>query len=154
MRSASVCCALSAAPRSEARYTRQRPRAAKRVFPALVLGYIGLMKPAQNSREKAVKSRAAGAAAKRTNHSGRFPELSSLSEADLAELIARAEQELSRRRDRKRAEFFVSIREQAQALGVAPEELVAALSRKQDRAPAPDRRSKVAPKYRNPAKPS
>src|SRR5262245_3241031 len=115
------------------------------------------MRAAQNPREKTAKpraSRAARAAMQRANRSGRLPDLSSLSDADLAELIAHAEQELSTRRDRKKAEFFVSIREQAQALGVAPEELVSALSRKQERPPAADLRAKVAPEYRNPANPS
>jgi DNA-binding protein H-NS len=79
--------------------------------------------------------------------------LSALSDDDLAALIGLAEQEQAARRERKRADFFLSIREQAQALGVAAEDVVAALSRT-DQRPAPDRRAKVAPKYRNPANPA
>jgi len=115
------------------------------------------MKVARNPREKAPKTRApraaAGAAVSRIKLSARLPDLSSFSDDDLAALIGLAEQEQAARRERKRADFFSSIREQAQALGVAPEDVVAALSRKEQR-PAPDRRAKVAPKYRNPANPA
>jgi DNA-binding protein H-NS len=124
------------------------------------------MRAARNPRDKPLESRAprthlpggglnarGAGAASRAKHSGRLPDLTVLSDGDLAALIALVEQELSARRERKRAEFFLSIREQAQALGVAPEEVVAELNRK-DQRPAHDRRAKVAPKYRNPANPS
>jgi DNA-binding protein H-NS len=124
------------------------------------------MRAARNPKEKPVKSRARRAhlpggglndrgagVASSANRSGRLPDLTVLSDDDLAVLIGLVEQELSARRERKRAEFFLSIREQAQALGVAPEEVVAELNRK-DQRPAHDRRAKVAPKYRNPANPA
>jgi DNA-binding protein H-NS len=123
---------------------------------ALALEYIRTMRAVRNPREKTAKSRAQRGTGvmDRAKHSGRLPDLTSLSDDDLAALVGLVEEELAARRDRKRAEFFLSIREQAQALGVAPEELVAALGRKQERPASPDRRAKVAPKYRNPANPS
>jgi DNA-binding protein H-NS len=75
-------------------------------------------------------------------------------------LIRVAERELSARRDKKRAAFFSTLREQAQALGVAPEEIAAELGRKNVKRAATaaaspfDRRATVAPKYRNPENPS
>ena len=115
------------------------------------------MKVARNPREKAAKTRApraaAGTAVSSREQPRRLPDLSSLSDDDLVAVIRLAEQEQAARRERKRADFFLSIREQAQALGVAPEDVVAALSSKELR-PAPDRRAKVAPKYRNPANPA
>ncbi|HTV25861.1 MAG TPA: H-NS histone family protein [Polyangiaceae bacterium] len=89
----------------------------------------------------------------RKGQSAKLPDLRSLSEADLTTLAKHVEQELASRRDTKRLEFFASIRKQAEALGVAPEEVAAELARKGTR-PVADRRSTVAPKYRNPMNPS
>jgi DNA-binding protein H-NS len=82
-----------------------------------------------------------------------------LTDDELAALIRLAELELSARRDKKRAAFFSNLREQARALGVAPEEIAAELGRKNAKPPAAaakgfDRRATVAPKYRNPENPS
>ncbi|HVZ31433.1 MAG TPA: H-NS histone family protein [Polyangiaceae bacterium] len=90
---------------------------------------------------------------------GRLPDLAQLTDDELAALIRVAERELSARRDKKRADFFSSLRQQAQALGVAPEEIAAELGRKNAKRPAAagkefDRRATVAPKYRNPENPS
>lgn len=90
---------------------------------------------------------------------GRLPDLAPLTDDELAALIRVAERELSARRDQKRAAFFSTLREQAQALGVAPEEIAAELGRKNVKRPAAagkgfDRRATVAPKYRNPENPS
>jgi DNA-binding protein H-NS len=79
-----------------------------------------------------------------------LPDVTSLSDDDLAALVEVVEQEQAARRERKREEFFASIRERAEELGVQPEELAAELSRKGARSPS-DRRAKVAPKYRNPS---
>ena len=79
--------------------------------------------------------------------------MASLSDDDLSALLELVEHELVRRRETKRREFFASVREQAEALGVAPEEVAAELARKDARGVA-DRRSTVAPKYRNPMNPS
>ena len=90
---------------------------------------------------------------------GNLPDLAPLTDDELAALIRVAERELSARREQKRAAFFSTLREQAQALGVAPEEIAAELGRKNVKRPAPaskgfDRRGTVAPKYRNPENPS
>src|SRR6185295_7300380 len=101
------------------------------------------MSPARNSKDKPPagtprapgrKPRAQGSggsdgAAKRIP-AGRLPDLTPLTEDELAALIRVAERELSARRDQKRAAFFSTLREQAQALGVAPEEIAAELGRK------------------------
>ena len=50
----------------------------------------------------------------------RLPDLAPLTDDELAALIRVAERELSARREQKRAAFFSTLREQAQALGVAP----------------------------------
>jgi DNA-binding protein H-NS len=96
----------------------------------------------------------------------KLPDLGSLSEDELTALARLVERELVERRDQKRKDFFLSIRAQAQALGVAPEELAAELARKPGRAGSErraadgharngtDRRMTVAPKYRNPHNPS
>ncbi|HVY29674.1 MAG TPA: H-NS histone family protein [Polyangiaceae bacterium] len=81
--------------------------------------------------------------------SGKLTELSSFSDDELAALASGAQAELAARRERRRAEFFERIREQARALDIDPEEVVAALSRKGARS-GTDRRAAVAPKYRNP----
>jgi DNA-binding protein H-NS len=80
---------------------------------------------------------------------GRLPELSTFSDDELAALANSAQAELAVRHERRRTEFFERIREQARALDIDPEEVVAALSRKGVRSGA-DRRAAVAPKYRNP----
>jgi DNA-binding protein H-NS len=77
-------------------------------------------------------------------------DISALSDDELEALITTAQQELSTRREKKRSEFFASVREQARALGFDPSEVAAALGRKGKRATS-DRRAAVAPKYRNPA---
>ena len=135
------------------------------------LGYTCGMSPARNSKDKPAagtprsagrKPRANGASgdgAARRIPAGRLPDLAPLTDDELAALIRVAERELSARRDKKRSAFFSSLREQAQALGVAPEEIAAELGRKNARRPAPaasgfDRRATVAPKYRNPENPS
>jgi DNA-binding protein H-NS len=129
------------------------------------------MSPARNSKDKPSagaprtpgrKPRANGSSgndgAKRIP-AGRLPDLAPLTDDELAALIRVAERELSSRRDQKRAAFFSTLREQAQALGVAPEEIAAELGRKNAKRPAAvaqvsDRRATVAPKYRNPENPS
>jgi DNA-binding protein H-NS len=80
-------------------------------------------------------------------------DVTALSDTDLDALIAAAEQERTTRREKKRSEFFASIRDQARALGFDPAEVAAALAKKGKRA-GTDRRAAVAPKYRNPANPA
>ena len=114
------------------------------------------MKPSRSAKPKSTKRHANGpsGASARKPPSVKLPDLSSLSEDDLSALAERIEQELRSRRDTKRRDFFASIRKQAEALGVAPEEVAAELARKATTPPVTDRRSTVAPKYRNPTNPS
>lgn len=98
----------------------------------------------------------------------KLPDLTSLTEDELTALGGLIERELAGRRDQKRRDFFASMRSQAQALGVAPEELAAELGRKPARVAAErrgadgrgsarnggDGRATVKPKYRNPEDPS
>ena len=136
------------------------------------LGYTCRMSPARNSKDKASagtprapgrKPRVQGSSgsdgAVKRIPAGRLPDLAPLTDDELAALIRVAERELSARRDQKRAAFFSTLREQAQALGVAPEEIAAELGRKNAKRPTAaskvfDRRASVAPKYRNPENPS
>ena len=111
------------------------------------------MKPSRTSKPKSKRNADGPSSAVRKGQSAKLPDLRSLSEADLTTLAKHVEQELASRRDTKRLEFFASIRKQAEALGVAPEEVAAELARKGTR-PVADRRSTVAPKYRNPMNPS
>jgi DNA-binding protein H-NS len=120
--------------------------------------------PVRSSKDKSAKQRARRGAARVALD--KLPDLSALSEDELTALAGLVEQELAGRRDQKRKDFFVSIRAQAQALGVAPDELAAELARKPVRGAAErggadgrarngtDRRATVAPKYRNPNNPS
>lgn len=122
--------------------------------------------PARDPRDKPAKPRARKGSARIA--AGKLPELSLLSEEELAALGALIERELAGRRDQRRKDFFASIRTQAQALGVAPEELAAELGRKPVRGAVAaragdgrassrdgaDGRAKVKPKYRNPGNPS
>jgi DNA-binding protein H-NS len=110
------------------------------------------MRTARQSKDRPkLRANGAGAAAPaKRSHSGRLPDITALSDDDLAALLEVVGQEQAARRERKREEFFASIRERAEQLGVEPAELAAELSRKGVRS-APDRRAKVAPKYRNPA---
>ena len=121
------------------------------------------MSPARNPKDKPRKPRANGSAsgdgAVKRIPAGRLPDLATLTDDELAALIRVAELELATRRDKKRADFFSSLRVQAQALGVAPEEIAAELGRNKAKRPATvgkggDRRMTVAPKYRNPENPS
>jgi DNA-binding protein H-NS len=110
--------------------------------------------PAARESKGRSKVRANGAgraaASARKNHSGKLPDVSLLSDDDLSALLEVVAQEQAARRERQREEFFASMRERAQELGVEAEELAAELRRTGARS-APDRRAKVAPKYRNPA---
>ncbi len=121
--------------------------------------------PARDSRDKPARARARKGAPRVA--SDRLPELSSLSEQELTALAASIERELRERRSQRRKDFFATIRAQAQALGVAPEELAAELARQPARGASErravqgrgstngvDGRAKVAPKYRNPNNPS
>jgi DNA-binding protein H-NS len=124
------------------------------------------MSPARNSKDKPsagtprrrrprLNGSSASAAAAQRVPAGRLPDLAALSDDELAALIRVAERELSARRDKKRADFFSSLRAQARALGVAPDEIAAELGRKNVKRTAAagkggDRRATVAPKYRNP----
>lgn len=116
------------------------------------------MSPARKSKDKPRPRTNGGDGAEpaRRIPAGRLPDISALSEDELAALIRLAERELAGRRDKKRAEFFASLRSQARALGVAPEEIAAELGRKskESKPRATDRRATVAPKYRNPENPS
>lgn len=117
-------------------------------------------------RDKQAKARARKRSARIA--ADKLPDLSSLSEEELAALGRLIEQELGERRDQKRKDFFASIRSQAQQLGVAPDELAAELARKPARAATErhaadgrsgalngaDGRARVKPKYRNPNNPS
>lgn len=136
------------------------------------LGYTCGVSAARNSKDKPSggaprtpgrKPRANGAGdsdgGTKRIPAGRLPDLAPLTDDELAALIRAAERELSARRDQKRAAFFSTLREQAHALGVAPEEIAAELGRKNVKRPAAaskvfDRRATVAPKYRNPENPS
>jgi DNA-binding protein H-NS len=80
---------------------------------------------------------------------GRLPEIAALTDDELLALVAGAQTELTARRERRRAEFFETIREQARTLGIDPNDVAAAFARNVKRA-GNDRRSSVAPKYRNP----
>ena len=113
------------------------------------------MRAARDSKKKSSKRSPSGtgAAAARKFPAGKFPDMTALSDDDLAALVSLVEQELAGRRERKRREFFASVREQAEALGFAPEEVAAELGRKGARGVA-DRRTTVAPKYRNPMNPA
>lgn len=120
----------------------------------------------RQSRDKAAKPRARKRSARIP--ADKLPDLSSWSEEELTALGGLIEQELAGRREQKRRDFFASMRSQAQALGVAPEELAAELGRKPGRATAErrasegrgsthngaDGRATVKPKYRNPHNPS
>ena len=111
------------------------------------------MAAARESKNRSkVRAKGGGRAATpvRRSPSGKLPDVTGLSDDDLVALLEVVEQEQAARRERKREEFFASIRERAQELGVEPEELAAELSRKGARSVS-DRRGKVAPKYRNPA---
>jgi DNA-binding protein H-NS len=70
-------------------------------------------------------------------------DLAALSDAVIAELLAQGQRELEHRKTKREADFIASTREGAQALGITPTRLAAALTR--------DGRSKVKPKYWNPA---
>jgi DNA-binding protein H-NS len=102
------------------------------------------------NRSKVRAKDAGRAATVRRGPAGKLPDVSGLSDDDLVALLELVEQEQAARRERTREEFFASMRERAQELGVQPEELAAELSRTGVRSVS-DRRAKVAPKYRNPA---
>lgn len=121
---------------------------------------------ARKSREEPPKRRARRGS---RSAAGGLVDLSQLSEQELRDLSSSIERELAGRREQKRRELIASIRSQAQALGVAPEELAAELARKPRRGAAgaaehgaadgrtngaADGRSKVKPKYRNPNDPT
>jgi DNA-binding protein H-NS len=121
------------------------------------------MSPARNSKDKPRRPRSngasSGAGAAQPIPAGKLPDLAPLTDDELAALMRAAERELSERREQKRSAFFSNLREQARALGVAPEEIAAELGRKNAKPPAAaakgyDRRATVAPKYRNPENPS
>jgi DNA-binding protein H-NS len=119
----------------------------------------------RESRDKPAKPRARKRSARIA--ADKLPDLTSLTEEELTALGGLIERELAGRRDQKRKDFFASMRSQAQALGVAPEELAAELGRKPARVAAErrpegrgstrnggDGRATVKPKYRNPENPS
>lgn len=82
-------------------------------------------------------------------------DLTQLSDDDLRAMISLAEQELTARREKTKAEFLSYVREQSRALGYDAAEVKAAFATKGKRATAKasagDRRAAVAAKYRNPA---
>jgi DNA-binding protein H-NS len=82
-------------------------------------------------------------------------DLTQLSDDDLRAMISLAEQELTARREKTKAEFLSYVREQSRALGYDAAEVKAAFATKGKRATtklnAGDKRAAVAPKYRNPA---
>lgn len=119
----------------------------------------------RESRDKAAKPRARKRSARIA--ADKLPDLTALTEEELTALGSWVERELAVRREQKRKDFFASMRSQAQALGVAPEELAAELGRKPARASVErraadgragqrngDGRATVKPKYRNPENPS
>jgi len=81
-------------------------------------------------------------------------DLQSLPDDVLAVLAGEAPKELERRRNKRESEFLETVRAQAQALGVSPERLKAALfAKSMPRARAArdgDRRHHVAAKYKDP----
>jgi DNA-binding protein H-NS len=82
-------------------------------------------------------------------------DIESFSDEQLTELIATSRRILAERLAKRQAEFFASIREQAQQLGLEPADVVAAIGRRRSTAmKAVDARSSVQPKYRNPENPS
>jgi DNA-binding protein H-NS len=81
--------------------------------------------------------------------------LSTLSDEELADLVAAAEGEIVARRERKKEEFLSSFREAMNALGLSPAEVAASLGgrRRGKGIGSTGRRAQVQPKYRNPASP-
>lgn len=69
-----------------------------------------------------------------------------LSESDLADVIAQAEQELQARKDKKRKEIITQIKQLASSIGVAVE--ISEFGRKSSR-----KGQKVPAKYQNPTNP-
>ncbi len=70
-----------------------------------------------------------------------------LSESDLADVIAKAEQELQARKDKKRKEIIAQIKQLAASIGVTVE--ISEFGRKSSR-----KGQKVPAKYQNPNNPS
>ena len=85
-------------------------------------------------------------------HSRPNVDISKLSDEDLTALISTAQEEISNRRERKKADFLISFREAMNALGLSPAEVAASLGRGPGKSNR-DSRIKVAPKYRNPLSP-
>jgi DNA-binding protein H-NS len=80
-------------------------------------------------------------------------DFTSLSDDKLSTLILEAQGERQARHDRRKAELLESFRSQAEALGLDPAKLAAALSKRGSRPRASsngDGRSTVKPKYWNP----
>jgi DNA-binding protein H-NS len=80
-------------------------------------------------------------------------DFTSLSDDKLSTFILEAQAERQARHDRRRAELLESFRTQAEALGLDPAKLAAALSKRGSRPRSPsgngDGRATVKPKYRN-----
>ena len=105
-----------------------------------------------NTPATAKDSKDAKQGKKGADESVKGPDIGTLSDDELSALIATAQGELSSRKEKKRSEFFASIREQAKALGFDPSEVAAALGRNPKRPKGSgDKRAAVAPIYRNPA---
>lgn len=82
-------------------------------------------------------------------------DVSALSTETLKALSAAVQAELEGRSAKEREGFIASIRDQAAKLGLNVSEVVAALARRSGgRRAGTDRRSAVAPKYRNPSNPA
>lgn len=80
--------------------------------------------------------------------------LEGLDDDQLDAVIAEAHRIKAERRKAQREEFLAAIRRKADEYGVEIDEVVRALQKKGRRATAADRRTTVAPKYRNPQNPS
>jgi len=84
-------------------------------------------------------------------------DLTSFSDDQLSTLILNAQREQQARHERRKAELLENFRAQAAALGLDPSKLAAAFSKRNGRVHSStggDRRSKVEPKWRNPADPT
>lgn len=99
--------------------------------------------------ERNPKSRIEKTEAESAALSGKLPDISALSDEDLSALVTNATTELAARRERRRTEFLANIREQARVLGIDPEEVARAFSRRARS--GGEGHTTLPPKYRNPA---